>query len=299
MGRSPCCEKAHTNKGAWTKEEDQRLINYIRSHGEGCWRSLPKAAGLLRCGKSCRLRWINYLRPDLKRGNFTDEEDDIIIKLHSLLGNKWSLIAGRLPGRTDNEIKNYWNTHIKRKLISRGIDPHTHRSVNAAATAAAGTTNIAATTCLDFRHSVTPPSTNDPDTKNILCTPTTDNSSSIDNTKCSSSTTEESQPPAPLPPPPPAAAAEGSTGLALDLELSIGLPSQSKYTRSGSFNFSWAESKSFNDFLRPAAAAIVAEAPPTAVKLVARAMCLCRQMGLQKGQLCSNCQSYNGVYRYC
>ncbi|KAK1555437.1 hypothetical protein Q3G72_026425 [Acer saccharum] len=130
MGRSPCCEKSHTNKGAWTKEEDQRLIDYIRAHGEGCWRSLPKAAGLLRCGKSCRLRWINYLRPDLKRGNFTEEEDELIIKLHALLGNKWSLIAGRLPGRTDNEIKNYWNTHIKRKLISRGLDPQTHRPEN-------------------------------------------------------------------------------------------------------------------------------------------------------------------------
>ncbi|XP_022135826.1 myb-related protein 308-like [Momordica charantia] len=129
MGRSPCCEKAHTNKGAWTKEEDDRLIAYIRAHGEGCWRSLPKAAGLLRCGKSCRLRWINYLRPDLKRGNFTEEEDEIIIKLHSLLGNRWSLIAVRLPGRTDNEIKNYWNTHIKRKLLSRGIDPATHRPI--------------------------------------------------------------------------------------------------------------------------------------------------------------------------
>ncbi|KAL5986043.1 hypothetical protein ACLOJK_028033 [Asimina triloba] len=128
--KSPCCEKAHTNKGAWTKEEDDRLIAYIRAHGEGCWRSLPKAAGLLRCGKSCRLRWINYLRPDLKRGNFTDEEDELIIKLHSLLGNKWSLIAARLPGRTDNEIKNYWNTHIRRKLLSRGIDPTTHRPIN-------------------------------------------------------------------------------------------------------------------------------------------------------------------------
>ncbi|CAM8935293.1 unnamed protein product [Rhodiola kirilowii] len=130
MGRSPCCEKAHTNKGAWTKEEDDRLISYIRAHGEGCWRSLPTAAGLLRCGKSCRLRWINYLRPDLKRGNFTQDEDHLIIKLHTLLGNKWSLIAGRLPGRTDNEIKNYWNTHIRRKLLNRGIDPATHRVIN-------------------------------------------------------------------------------------------------------------------------------------------------------------------------
>ncbi|GLU17346.1 hypothetical protein SLE2022_337170 [Rubroshorea leprosula] len=78
MGRSPCCEKGHTKKGTWTKEEDDLLISYIKAHGEGCWRSLPKAAGLLRCGKSCRLRWINYLRPDLKRGNFTSEEDEII-----------------------------------------------------------------------------------------------------------------------------------------------------------------------------------------------------------------------------
>ncbi|XP_031111390.1 myb-related protein 330-like [Ipomoea triloba] len=140
MGRSPCCEKAHTNKGAWTKEEDQLLINYIRLHGEGCWRSLPKAAGLFRCGKSCRLRWINYLRPDLKRGNFTQQEDDLIIKLHSLLGNKWSLIAARLPGRTDNEIKNYWNTQIKRKLISRGIDPQTHRPLDSSAGGGGGTT---------------------------------------------------------------------------------------------------------------------------------------------------------------
>ncbi|KAG6473716.1 myb-related protein 308-like [Zingiber officinale] len=130
MGRSPCCEKAHTNKGAWSKEEDQKLISYIKAHGEGCWRSLPKAAGLLRCGKSCRLRWINYLRPNLKRGNFTEEEDELIIRLHGLLGNKWSLIAGRLPGRTDNEIKNYWNTHIKRKLLSQGVDPYNHGPIH-------------------------------------------------------------------------------------------------------------------------------------------------------------------------
>ncbi|KAJ9558595.1 hypothetical protein OSB04_013209 [Centaurea solstitialis] len=118
MVRSPCCEKDHTNKGAWTKEEDQRLVAYINAHGEGSWRSLPKSAGLNRCGKSCRLRWINYLRPDLKRGNFTPQEDQLIVSLHSVLGNKWSMIASRLPGRTDNEIKNYWNTHIKRKLVA-------------------------------------------------------------------------------------------------------------------------------------------------------------------------------------
>ncbi|CAL9094068.1 unnamed protein product [Musa textilis] len=130
MGRSPCCEKAHTNKGAWTNEEDQKLISYIRAHSEGCWRSLPKAAGLLRCGKSCRLRWINYLWPDLKRCKFTEEEDELIIELYGLLGNKVSLIAGRLPGRTDNDIKNYWNMHIKRKLLSWGIDRQRHGSAS-------------------------------------------------------------------------------------------------------------------------------------------------------------------------
>ncbi|XP_057862385.2 transcription factor MYB13 [Cryptomeria japonica] len=127
MGRAPCCEKIGLNRGPWTREEDLRLIQYIKAHGEGCWRTLPKAAGLLRCGKSCRLRWINYLRPDLKRGNITEEEDRTIIKLHALLGNRWSLIAGQLPGRTDNEIKNYWNTHLKKKLRNIGVDPQTHQ----------------------------------------------------------------------------------------------------------------------------------------------------------------------------
>ncbi|WRX13569.1 SANT/Myb domain - like 10 [Theobroma cacao] len=125
--RKPCCDKQDTNKGAWSKQEDEKLINYIQKHGEGCWRTLPQAAGLLRCGKSCRLRWINYLRPDLKRGNFAEDEEDLIIKLHALLGNRWSLIAGRLPGRTDNEVKNYWNSHLRRKLMNMGIDPKNHR----------------------------------------------------------------------------------------------------------------------------------------------------------------------------
>ncbi|KAL8482523.1 hypothetical protein ACS0TY_028628 [Phlomoides rotata] len=275
MGRSPCCEKAHTNKGAWTKEEDQRLINYIRAHGEGCWRSLPKAAGLLRCGKSCRLRWINYLRPDLKRGNFSEEEDEIIIKLHSLLGNKWSLIAGRLPGRTDNEIKNYWNTHIKRKLISRGIDPQTHRPLNSTTTTVVATVEAAAAnTCLDFRHSTQPKVEENTTpmiyeaTKNTSI-PKTENSSSADNT---SSTTEESQPP-----PPYVVEAAENAPHALDLELSIGIPSQSKYTKSASFNLSsWAESKSFYDFLRPETAN-EAETPSAAT--ASHATYLCWQLG--------------------
>ncbi|XXG40766.1 hypothetical protein AAC387_Pa01g1403 [Persea americana] len=116
MGRRPCCAKEGLRRGAWSTSEDRILSNYITTHGEGKWRDLPRRAGLERCGKSCRLRWLNYLRPGIKRGNITHVEEDLIIRLHRLLGNRWSLIAGRLPGRTDNEIKNYWNTYLSNRV---------------------------------------------------------------------------------------------------------------------------------------------------------------------------------------
>ncbi|PPS13878.1 hypothetical protein GOBAR_AA06708 [Gossypium barbadense] len=147
MGRSPCCSKEGLNRGAWTALEDKILKDYIKVHGEGRWRNLPKRAGLYnfntnfyiflfpsknkhypnmsfiglkRCGKSCRLRWLNYLRPDIKRGNISPDEEELIIKLHKLLGNRWSLIAGR---RTDNEIKNYWNTNLSKRVSDRQKSP--------------------------------------------------------------------------------------------------------------------------------------------------------------------------------
>ncbi|KAL2344575.1 hypothetical protein Fmac_005860 [Flemingia macrophylla] len=127
MGRSPCCEKVGLKKGPWTSEEDQKLMAYIEEFGHGSWRALPAKAGLQRCGKSCRLRWTNYLRPDIKRGKFSLQEEQTIIQLHALLGNRWSAIAAQLPKRTDNEIKNYWNTHLKKRLARMGIDPTTHK----------------------------------------------------------------------------------------------------------------------------------------------------------------------------
>ncbi|KAM3397187.1 transcription factor MYB41 [Capsicum galapagoense] len=130
MGRYPCCKLENDlKKGPWTSEEDEKLVEYIQENGHGNWQLVPKRAGLNRCGKSCRLRWTNYLRPDIKRGAFSNEEEETIINLHSLLGNKWSRIAARLPGRTDNEIKNLWNTHLKKKLLKSGIDPVTHQPI--------------------------------------------------------------------------------------------------------------------------------------------------------------------------
>ncbi|KAL5068946.1 hypothetical protein RYX36_019833 [Vicia faba] len=130
MGRHSCCYKQKLRKGLWSPEEDEKLLRHITKYGHGCWSSVPKQAGLQRCGKSCRLRWINYLRPDLKRGTFSQEEENLIVELHAVLGNRWSQIAAQLPGRTDNEIKNLWNSCLKKKLRQKGIDPVTHKPLS-------------------------------------------------------------------------------------------------------------------------------------------------------------------------
>ncbi|KAK1405387.1 Myb domain protein 94 [Heracleum sosnowskyi] len=117
MERPPVAERMEELKrGPWTPVEDIMLASYIQEHGPGNWRLVPSNAGLQRCGKSCRLRWKNYLRPGIKRGNFTPEEDRVIIRYQALLGNRWAAIAAHLPNRTDNDIKNYWHTHLKKKL---------------------------------------------------------------------------------------------------------------------------------------------------------------------------------------
>ncbi|KAM3336805.1 transcription factor MYB36 [Capsicum galapagoense] len=120
MGRAPCCDKANVKKGPWSPEEDAKLKAYIEENGTGNnWIALPQKIGLKRCGKSCRLRWLNYLRPNIKHGGFTEEEDNIICSLYISIGSRWSIIAAQLPGRTDNDIKNYWNTRLKKKLLGK------------------------------------------------------------------------------------------------------------------------------------------------------------------------------------
>ncbi|KFK44024.1 hypothetical protein AALP_AA1G205500 [Arabis alpina] len=129
MGKTTWFDVDGMRKGEWTAEEDQKLIVYINEFGIGDWRSLPPKAGLRRCGKSCRLRWLNYLRPGIRRGKFTPEEEENIIKHHAVLGNRWAAIAKQMGNRTDNDIKNHWNSCLKKRLKRNGIDPMTHKPI--------------------------------------------------------------------------------------------------------------------------------------------------------------------------
>ncbi|TVU23348.1 hypothetical protein EJB05_25707, partial [Eragrostis curvula] len=106
-------------KGPWTEQEDMQLVCTVRLFGDRRWDFIAQVSGLNRTGKSCRLRWVNYLHPGLKHGRMSPQEEHLIIELHARWGNRWSRIARRLPGRTDNEIKNYWRTHMRKKAQDR------------------------------------------------------------------------------------------------------------------------------------------------------------------------------------
>lgn len=111
-------------KGSWSPDEDAFIIKWVNEHGGRNWSTL--ASNLPgRLGKQCRERWVNSLDPDLLRKPWTEEEDQILIRYQKMWGNKWAKIAHFLPGRTDNSVKNRWNSSLKRKLerIAKGQNP--------------------------------------------------------------------------------------------------------------------------------------------------------------------------------
>uniref|UniRef100_A0A6N2L9A5 Uncharacterized protein n=1 Tax=Salix viminalis TaxID=40686 RepID=A0A6N2L9A5_SALVM len=130
MVRPPWCDKLNGKRGPWTADEDSKMLAHVAKHGTGNWTAVPRKAGLERCGKSCRLRWNNCLRPDLEHDDFTPQEEEMIIRLHAAIGSRWSIIAQQLPGRTDNDVKKCWNSRLRKKLSEMGIDPVTHKPLS-------------------------------------------------------------------------------------------------------------------------------------------------------------------------
>ncbi|CAD6273197.1 unnamed protein product [Miscanthus lutarioriparius] len=140
---------ATMRKGPWTDEEDEQLVRFVRLFGERRWDFLAKVSGLRRTGKSCRLRWVNYLHPGLRRGRITADEERRIVELHAQWGSRWSRIARSLPGRTDNEIKNFWRTRTRKKALEE------RRAAAGAGAAATATTAEPASSSSPSSSSVT------------------------------------------------------------------------------------------------------------------------------------------------